>query len=143
MRLIFGGVLARDQLPIRAQHRAYIVNLDQSSEPGSHWVAIYLSNNSPAEYFDSYGIPPVYREIKNFLDNNSIQWTYNSTCLQKYRTAMCGQYCAYFIIQRTLNKSLHEIIKSFHPTNHLKIDRYVHKFIKSLMWTHLPLLVPK
>lgn len=142
-RSIFGGVLARDQLPIRAQHRAYIVNLDKSSEPGSHWVAIVFSNNFPAEYFDSYGMPPIHHDIKKFLENNSIQWTYNSICLQSYRTAVCGQYCAYYIIQRRLNKSMREILTLFNSTNHLKNDRYVKTYIQNILRIELPFYIAK
>jgi len=64
----FGGVFARDCLPLLAKHKAYIVNLDKMNENGSHWISIYFDKNRRGEYFDSYGLPPLFPEIISFLD---------------------------------------------------------------------------
>ena len=34
---------------------AYVVNLDQYSDIGTHWIALYARNNN-ATYFDSFGV---------------------------------------------------------------------------------------
>ena len=34
---------------------AYIINLDEYSDIGTHWVALYVSNNT-VTYFDSFGV---------------------------------------------------------------------------------------
>ena len=33
---------------------AYIINLDEYSDTGIHWVALYVQNNN-ATYFDTFG----------------------------------------------------------------------------------------
>ena len=53
------GVFPADMLPMRWTPPATIVaNTDPHSQPGSHWVAMYLDNDGHCVYFDSYGVPP-------------------------------------------------------------------------------------
>ena len=43
-RRIFKGVFAADNVPVSSGDEAacYVVNLDDSDEPGSHWISIYV-----------------------------------------------------------------------------------------------------
>ena len=47
--LRFNGVYSRDNLPERSsaeiKDEAYIINLDDCSDTGTHWVALYARNN--------------------------------------------------------------------------------------------------
>jgi len=127
----FGGVFSRDCLPLLAKYRAYIVNLDKMCDNGSHWIAIFFDKNRKAEYFDSYGLPPLFPEIISFLDQNSVSWSYNSKRLQSRNTLVCGQYCIYYILNRLKHKSLKKIINEFSFT-YFKNDRKVYDLIKNL-----------
>ena len=40
----FNGVYSRDNLP-RIRDGAYIINLDEYSDTGSYWIALYVQNN--------------------------------------------------------------------------------------------------
>ena len=51
----FNGVYSRDNLSAKIKDGAYIINLDEYSEIGTHWVAFYVSNNV-AIYFNSFGV---------------------------------------------------------------------------------------
>ena len=51
----FNGVYSRDNLPDKIKDGAYIINLDEYSDVGTHWVSLYLSNNG-VTYFDSFGV---------------------------------------------------------------------------------------
>ena len=52
----FNGVYSRDNLP-KIKDGAYIINLDEYSDIGTHWVALYLNNdNNVVTYFDSFGV---------------------------------------------------------------------------------------
>ena len=48
----FNGVYSRDNLSDEIKDGAYIINLDKYSDIGTHWVALYLSNDN-VTYFDS------------------------------------------------------------------------------------------
>ena len=49
----FNGVYSRDNLQ-KIKDGAYIINLDEYSDIGTHWVAFYIQNN--VTYFDSLGV---------------------------------------------------------------------------------------
>ena len=50
----FNGVYSRDFLS-KIKDGAYIINLDEYSYIGTHWVALYVKNND-ITYFDSFGV---------------------------------------------------------------------------------------
>ena len=45
---------------------AYVINLDEYSDIGTHWVALWLDNND-VPYFDRFGVEHIPKEIKTFL----------------------------------------------------------------------------
>lgn len=97
--LFFGGVGPIDRLPttLITKPRSFIINLDESYKPGSHWVAVYFPINGPAYYFDSYGRYPPDRII-NFMERNSkYGWIYNIKKLQGDLSQLCGYYCIAFL----------------------------------------------
>ena len=59
----FNGVYSRDNLP-KIKDGAYVINLDEYSDIGTHWVALYVQNNN-VTYFDSFGVEHIPKEIKN------------------------------------------------------------------------------
>ena len=50
----FNGIYSRDNLP-KIRDGVYVINLDEHSDIGTHWVASYVRNND-ITYFDSLGI---------------------------------------------------------------------------------------
>ena len=50
----FNGAYSRDNLP-KIKDGTYIINLDEYSDIGTHWVALYVQNNN-VTYFDSFGV---------------------------------------------------------------------------------------
>ena len=48
----FNGVYSRDNL-LRIMDEAYIINLDEYSDIGTDWVALWVDNND-VTYFDSF-----------------------------------------------------------------------------------------
>ena len=58
----FNGVYSRDNLQ-KIKDGAYIINLDECSDIGTHWVALYVQNND-VTYFDSFGV--FQKELKHW-----------------------------------------------------------------------------
>ena len=50
----------------------YIINLDDYSDIGTHWVALHVHNND-VTYFDSFGVEHIPKEIKAFIKNENIK----------------------------------------------------------------------
>ena len=61
----FNGVYSIDNLP-KIKDEAYVINLDEYSDIGTHWVALYVQNNG-VTYFDSFGVEHIPKEIKAFI----------------------------------------------------------------------------
>ena len=74
----FNGVFSRNNLPKKIKDGAYVINLDEYVDVGTHWIALFCSRNEVA-YFDSFGIEHIPKEIKNFIENKNIK-----TFLNKY-----------------------------------------------------------
>lgn len=97
----FGGVYARNTLPSTSIGQTFVLNTDPASEPGEHWVCIYIDPRTGiGEYFDSYGFPPL-REFERFMASRCRQMTYNPVCYQSDETSVCGHYCIYFLKKRS------------------------------------------
>ena len=81
----------------------FIVNLDRSSEQGSHWIAIYLDSNA-IEIFDSLG-PKSIRNYNGFLSSfirsqAKYRRILTSPSFQQKFDINCGLYAAFFVIYR-------------------------------------------
>ena len=70
----FNGVYSSDNLP-KIKDRAYVINLDEYSDTGTHWIALYVQNNN-VTYFDSFGVEHIPKEIKTFISNKNIKRKY-------------------------------------------------------------------
>ena len=74
----FQGTYAIDLLPSTLiKHSIIVINLDKLNRPGSHCVAVCISDIWYAEYYDSYGLLPYKFENMAFLQRHSIFWTFN------------------------------------------------------------------
>ena len=71
----FNGVYSRYNLP-KIEDGAYVIYLDEYSDIGTHWVALYVNNNS-VSYFDSFGVEHNWKEIKEFIDRPSSSASHN------------------------------------------------------------------
>ena len=67
----FNGVYSRDNLPDKIKDGAYVINLDEYSDIGTHWIALYALNNN-VTYFDSFGVEHIPKEIKIFIDKSIV-----------------------------------------------------------------------
>lgn len=97
----FRGVYMRDSLPRSGPQRyeAAIINLDEMSGPGTHWVA-YRKNNSRVMYYDSFGDLPPPIELVRYLQSGreaskNIYYTYERQ--QDFGTVWCGHLCLKFL----------------------------------------------
>ena len=45
----FNAVFSRDNLPNSIKNDAYVINLDEYHDIGTHWVALYVNDKIPKE----------------------------------------------------------------------------------------------
>ena len=66
----FNDVYSRYNLPKTIKTGAYIINLDEYADVGTHWIALYLKNNEVIS-FDSFGVEHVPKKIKKFIGHKN------------------------------------------------------------------------
>ena len=94
----FNGVFSRDNLTNSIKNGAYVINLNEYHDIGTHWVALYV-NNKTITYFDSFGVehnPKLIMMFKKlFIGNKNI--ITNIFRKQAYDSITCGYFCIGFI----------------------------------------------
>ena len=58
----FNGVFSRNNLPKKMTDGAYIINLDEYADIGTHWIALFYNRNETV-YFHSFGVEHISKEI--------------------------------------------------------------------------------
>ena len=109
----FNGVFSRDNLQ-KIKDGAYIINLDEYSDIGTHWVALYVQNND-VTYFDSFGVEHIPKQIKTFISNKNIKT--HIFRIQAYDSIMSGYFCIGFIDFMLAGKTATEFTNIFSPNN--------------------------
>ena len=137
----FVGTFPCDQIPLVASRPCfYIINLDNSSKDGSHWVALYVDFFNNATYFDSFGEPPLVEEVSVLLEKLSPnQWTFNTKMVQDIKSDACGHYCSLFLILLGKGVSLKEFQNLFsdeYAFNDLLVKEFVREYILQHEMSH-------
>lgn len=105
---IFVGCFARDKVPITdlllKNYWSCIVNLDLSSEPGSHFVALVF-HDAQLFLFDSLPskihmllMKPIIEEFQTQSTQRTTFWT-NQMQYQSVKSNACGYFCIWFILK--------------------------------------------
>ena len=95
----------------KIKNGAYVINLDEYHDIGTHRVALYVNNKS-VTYFDSFGVEHIPKEIEKFIDNKNI--TANIFGIQAYDSVMCSYFLIGFIEFMFNGNSLTDFINLFH-----------------------------
>ena len=119
----FNGVFSRDNLPNNnIKNGAYVINLDEYHDIGTHWAALYV-NNKTIIYFDSFGVEHTPKEIMKFIGNEQSSSAKarnkniitNIFRIQAYDSIMCGYFCIGFINFIFNGNSLTDYTSLFSP----------------------------
>ena len=66
------GVFSRNILPEKIKDWAYVTDLDEYADVGTHWIALFCNENEIV-YFNSFGVEHVLEEIEEFIGYNNIK----------------------------------------------------------------------
>ena len=88
----FHGVYSRNNLSKNVKNEAYVINLDEYADVGTHWIALFCNRNEIV-YFDSFGVEHVRENIKKVFRNKNI--IPNIFQVRVNISVMCG----YFLIK--------------------------------------------
>ena len=141
----YRGALPCDGLPTNASHQqsAYIVNTDEKSQPGKHWIALWTRDNV-CEVMDSYGLPVEIYEAKP-LEIWLKRWptiVANGQSLQNVDSNSCGHYALFFLKAKARGYSMSDFLNQFSKHDYVMNDHTVGQMLKSLIvdetaWNHV------
>ena len=98
----FNEVYSRDNLS-KKQDEAYVINLDEYSDVGTHWIALYVEDIQII-YFYSFGLERDRKEIEKFIDHKNVNT--NIFRVQSNNSIMCRYFCNGFIDFMLASKTL-------------------------------------
>ena len=115
----FNGAFSRKNLHKILKDGAYVINLDEYGDLGTHWIALFFNGNEIVD-FDSFGVERVPEEIKGFVKNKNI--IVNIFRVQANDSVMCGYFCIGFIDFILAGKKLTDFTNMFSPHDFKKND---------------------
>ena len=132
----FNGVYSRNNLPNKIKKGAYVINLDEYENTGTHWVSFFVKTNE-AIYFDSFGIEHIPKEINKFINSDTTKSSSlkriksNIFRIQAYDSIMCGYFCIEFINYMLKGKTLLDYTNLFSLNDFKKNDRIIKRIFKN------------
>ena len=120
--------MVRDNLQ-NIKDGAYIINIDEYFDIGTHGIALYVQNND-VTYFDSLWVEHISQEIRTFIRNKNIKT--NIFRIQAYDSIMCKYLCLGGIDFMLSGKTLIEftnLFNIFSINNFKKNDDIILKYI--------------
>ena len=111
----FRGIYSRDGLPKKIKKKCGIINLDEMSGPGTHWVC-YRNLDSVVEYFDPFGLI-MPNEVLKYFNTSGKPRVYSMDEIQNRNTVLCGYWCLYYLIERQQGFGILDVIHNPHFDN--------------------------
>ena len=128
----FNGIFSRNNLPKKIKEGAYMINLDERSDVGTHWIALFYKKYEIV-YFDSFGVEYIPEEIKEFIKefpgNKNIKT--NIFRVQEDNSITCGYFCIGVIDFMLAGKKLTDYTNLFSPHGLKKNDNMILPYSKN------------
>ena len=122
----FNGVYSRNNFSKKIKDGAYVINLDEYADVGTHWIALFC--RSEFVYFDSFGVEHIPEETKEFIGNKNM--IANIFRVKSNDSIMCGYFCIRFIDFIFAGKKLTDFTSMFSPYDFEKNDNIILSYFK-------------
>ena len=124
----FNGGFSRNNLPKKIKDGAYVINLDEYADVGTHWIALFCNRNEIV-YFYSFGVEHFYEEIKGFIGTKNIKA--NIFQVQANDSVMCEYFCVGFIDFMLAGKKLTDYSSLLSPHDFKKNSNIILSYFKN------------
>ena len=132
----FNSVYSRNNLPNKIKKGAYIINLDEYENTGTHWVSLFVKLKYTV-YFDNFGVEHISKEINKFIRSKELGPAVGNKKIkasifriQVYDSIMCGYFCIEFINYMLKGKTL-DYTNLFSPNDFKKNDQVIQRIFKN------------
>ena len=132
----FNGVYSRNNLPNKIKKAAYVINLDEYENTGTHRVSLFVKPKYTI-YFDSFGVEHIPKEINKCIHSKELGSAVNNDIksnifrIQAYDSIMCGYFCIEFINYMLKGKTLLDYTNLFSPNDFKKNDQVIKRIFKN------------
>lgn len=91
----------------------YIINLMDSTDIGSHWVALIIEKGR-CLYFDSFGVVPSL-QVEEWMHQSQYKYQFNNKIIQNLDSVNCGYFALGLIIYviKDTKKNLYDAVNSY------------------------------
>ena len=96
------GCFSKDQIKLIENNKSMIINLQDSNQPRSHWIALKRVNNI-IFVFDSFGIG--YIPVGIFKVFKNLKIITNIYRIQDISSNLCGMFCVLLILYDIKSKN--------------------------------------
>ena len=133
----FHGVVASDQLPTDpiVTPTSMIINTDPSYRGGEHWLAVYITEDCVAYFFDSFGNEANHdrfpKSIYNFLRSVCTEVQSSTMQVQSYTEVTCGHHCVYFLHHMYKGMTYDQFLSKY-SDDLINNDRIVQSFVRKM-----------
>ena len=108
---------SKDEIPLIENNKSLIFNLQNSNQPGPHWISLSRKNNN-IFIFDRLGIGHIAKNIYDiYKDFNIITNVYR---IQDINSNLCGLFCVLFCLYKVNSKN-----KFIEFLNLLNVNEYI------------------
>ena len=134
---IFLGCFAKDLIPqqkiCNSEYCMLVINLDESSEPGSHFVAmvkhknnLFLYNSFGTAYYHEVALEPW---LSTFVKSCKLKLWKNKIQHQSTKSNVCGYFCIWFLLMFHFYKpninEVNNFITPLRKVKHSKVNQNV------------------
>ena len=114
----YSNTYSKDVIPLIENNKSLTFNLQNSKQPGTHWIAL-SRNNKNIFIFDSFGIGHIPKNIYNIYKNFNI--ITNIYRIQDINSNLCGLFSVLFCLYKVNNKNKFiEFLNLFNVTDYIK-----------------------
>ena len=117
---------SRNNLPNKIKKGAYVINLDEYENTGTHWVSLFVKPKYTV-YFDSFGVEHIPKEINKFIRNEILLIIFR---IQAYDSIMCEYFCIEFINYMLKGKTLLDYTNLFSPNDFERTIKLLKEYLK-------------
>ena len=124
----FNGLFSRNNVPRKTKDGAYIINLEEYADLGTHSVTLFCNRNKIV-YFGSFGVEHIREEIKESFGNKN---KVNIFRVQTNDSVMSGYFCIGFIGFMLAGEKLTDYKNLFSPHDFRKSDDIILSYFKNV-----------